>query len=232
VRSACEVLVTVALRYGDSPLQGHDGPESGDADAPRPWAARWETRWRDHPGLFGHAPNAWLAAQASLLRPGLRALLPGEGEGRNALFLARLGLSVTAVDFSPTALARLSAAASAERLPVETIVADLSRWPWPEAAFDIVALIFVQLSAEERVPVHEGAARALATGGVLLLEAFARGPVRATGPRGDESRYDAAMLRADFRGLSIVSLAEETAMLAEGAGHQGSASVVRLVARA
>jgi 2-polyprenyl-3-methyl-5-hydroxy-6-metoxy-1,4-benzoquinol methylase len=209
-------------------LADHDDP----ATAANPWAARWEARYRAGESLFGTAPNAFLAARSGLFRPGMRALCPGEGEGRNALFLAGLGLSVTAVDFAPTALARADARAREAGLDVTTIVADLALWSWPEAAFDLVALIFVQLDAGERVAVHRGAARALAPAGLLVLEAFARGPARDCGPRGEASRYDAAMLREDFAGLEIVSLTEETTLLAEGAGHRGAASVVRLVARA
>lgn len=181
--------------------------------------------------LFGEAPNEWLRSNAWRLSPGQRALCPGEGEGRNAVFLASLGLSVTAVDFAPLALARAEALAARRGVAIETIAADLSAWRWPEAGFDLVALIFLQLTPEERMVVHRGAARALAPGGLLVLEAFAKGERLACGPRGDESRYDADMLRQDFAGLEILSLTTGTALLAEGDGHRGEANVVRLLAR-
>jgi SAM-dependent methyltransferase len=208
-------------------------PGGGAVSAPpaSPWQRRWQERYEAETWLFGTEPNEWLRSNAWRLSPGMRALCPGEGEGRNAVFLAREGLAVTAVDFAPAALARAEALAALERVRIETIAADLCAWTWPEAAFDLVALVFLQLTPDERVVVHRAAARALAPGGWLVLEAFARGERLACGPRTDESRYDAAMLRNDFAGLSLHALTAGTVLLAEGQGHRGEATVVRLLAR-
>lgn len=196
-----------------------------------PWRAKWQARYRERTMLFGRGPNEFLLAQSYRLRPGMRALCPGEGEGRNAVWLAGQGLDVTAVDFAPIALERAQANAAAAGVAITTIEADLARWQWPEAAFDLVLLTFVQLGGDERAPVHQGAARALAPGGLLLLEAFARGERFDCGPPNDEARYDAAMLAADFAALEVQELLAGTTLLAEGSGHRGRANVVRLVAR-
>lgn len=196
-----------------------------------PWREKWQRRYAERAFPFGTAPNAFLVSQAWRLPPRARVLCPGEGEGRNAVWLARAGHAVTAVDFSAVALDRARTLAAEQGVAITTVEADLSRWAWPEAAFDVVALTFLQLTADERVPVHAGAARALAPGGVLLMEAFAVGERLACGPPTDASRYDAAMLRADFAGLEIVELLTGMTTLEEGEGHRGPASVVRLVAR-
>jgi SAM-dependent methyltransferase len=195
------------------------------------WQERWQARYAEGEALFGQAPNAWLRSNAWRLRPGLRALCPGEGEGRNAVFLATMGLAVTAVDFAPLALARAEALAARQGVAITTVAADLSTWAWPEAAFDLVALVFVQLTPDERSVVHAAAARALAPGGLLVLEGFAKGERLACGPKGEESRYDAALLRQDFAGLEITCLTTGMVLLEEGEGHRGEATVVRLLAR-
>jgi 2-polyprenyl-3-methyl-5-hydroxy-6-metoxy-1,4-benzoquinol methylase len=195
------------------------------------WQAKWQRRYAEREFLFGTAPNAFLQSQSFRLRAGMRALCPGEGEGRNAVWLARQGLPVTAVDFAPAALEHALALAARERVAITTIEADLSRWAWPRESFDLVVLTFVQLPEDERVPVHAGAAAALAPGGLLLLEGFAKGERLGCGPPTDDARYDAAMLRADFSGLEVLELMAGTTTLHEGTGHQGAASVVRLVAR-
>lgn len=199
--------------------------------APSPWREKWQRRYAERSFTYGTMPNRFLLTQQHRLRADMRALCPGEGEGRNAVWLARQGLAVTAVDFSAIAVQRALALAAQEGVAITAIEADLSRWDWPEAAFDLVVLIFLQLSADERVPVHAGAVRALAPGGVLLLEAFARGERMACGPPTDESRYDPAMLRSDFADLDILELMEGMTMLEEGEGHRGPAHVVRLIAR-
>ncbi len=195
------------------------------------WRDRWQARYRDGPWLFGREPSAWLASLDSVLPRQGRALSLGEGEGRNAVWLARRGLSVTAVDFAPTALARAASLAAEACVRLTLIEADVTRWRPPAASFDLVLLIFLQLSADERVPAHRAACEALAPGGLLVLEAFARGPWRDCGPKSDEARYDAATLERDFRDLDIIELSSGRAVLGEGEGHRGEASVVRLIAR-
>ena len=67
---------------------------------------RWESRFSQPGYWFGTAPNAFLASQAHRLVRGQRALMIGDGEGRNGVWLAEQGLDVLSVDFSPSALAK------------------------------------------------------------------------------------------------------------------------------
>lgn len=195
------------------------------------WRDRWQKRYADEPWLFGRTANLYLQSlDARLPRQG-RALCLGEGEGRNAVWLAKRGLAVTAVDFAPAALARAASLAAECGVTIETVEADVSVWQPPPAAFDLVTLIFLQLSPDERVPAHRAALAALAPGGVLVLEAFAKGERGACGPKSDESRYDETTLRADFAGLEILELLSGAVLLEEGEGHRGPARVVRLFAR-
>ncbi len=196
-----------------------------------PWRDRWQKRYEQSAFPFGREPNAWLTGLERWLPRCGRALCLGEGEGRNAVWLARRGLTVTAVDFAPAALARAAALAAEAGVALTLVEADLSRWTPPAAAFDLVVLIFVQLSPEERLAAHRTAAAALAPGGLIVLEAFARGPALSCGPRGEDSRYTPEMLEADFAGLEILELMAGRTTLAEGEGHRGPASVVRLIAR-
>lgn len=203
--------------------------------APNPWAAKWTARYAARAHAAGTAPNAYLRSQAHRLIPNMRALCPGEGEGRNAVWLAAAGCIVTAVDFVAEALARAEKLAADRRVAITTIQADLSTWTWPAESFDLVALIFVQVSDAEREKIHAGAVRALAPGGLLLLEAFAKGANSssgrlACGPPTDDARYDEAMLRRDFSALDITELLVGQTTLREGTAHDGPARVIRLAA--
>ena len=48
----------------------------------------WDERYRATDFIYGQSPNAYLASQKHRLRPGMRALVPGDGEGRNGVWLA------------------------------------------------------------------------------------------------------------------------------------------------
>lgn len=210
------------------------GTTLSEAEAPRPalsWRDRWQARYQAGPWLFGREPSAWLVGLDRILPRQGRALSLGEGEGRNAVWLAKRGLSVTAVDFAPAALARAGSLAAEACVRLDVIEADITQWRPPAGVFDLVLLMFVQLPPGEREPVHRAAVEALAPGGLLVLEAFAKGPWRGCGPKTDEARYDPATLEHDFRGLTLVELMSGRAVLDEGEAHRGEASLVRLIAR-
>ncbi len=209
-----------------SPLPAGDAPHTAPA-----WRDRWQERYQAAPWLFGRNPSAWLIGLDPILPRQGRALSLGEGEGRNAVWLAQRGLSVTAVDFAPVALARAGLLAAEACVRLTLIEADITQWRPPAGGFDLVLLMFLQLPPAERVPAHRAAVEALAPGGLLVLEAFAPGPWRDCGPKTDDARYDPATLQHDFRGLTVLELMTGLAVLGEGEAHRGEASIVRLLAR-
>jgi hypothetical protein len=60
-------------------------------------AAFWDARYAVEDYIFGTAPNRFLASQAALIRPGMRALAIADGEGRNGVWLAEQGAAVHAM---------------------------------------------------------------------------------------------------------------------------------------
>lgn len=131
----------------------------------------WNRRYAAAAELVWTAnPNRFLVAEVGELEPG-RALDLAAGEGRNAVWLAETGWTVTAIDFSDLAIgkARQLAAArhAASRIAFE--VADLRTCTFPQESFELVALIYLQIPPIELTPILERAARAVAPGGTFLL---------------------------------------------------------------
>ena len=196
-------------------------------------ALAWDRRYAEGRDLFGAAPNEYLRSQSWRLRPGMVALALGDGEGRNGLHLARLGLDVLSVDWSATGLNRAAARAAAEGVALRTEQADLARWGWPEGRFDLVAWIFLHLPPEDRAAVCAGAMRALKPGGMLVLECFspAQEGRRSGGPREPALLWTRAIAEREFAGLEVLELLDGTVRLDEGPKHQGAAEVVRALMR-
>jgi SAM-dependent methyltransferase len=143
---------------------GHDGPVLD--------AAHWD-------GFYGNADAVWsgnanphLVTEATDLSPGT-ALDVGCGEGADALWLARHGWRVTAIDISTVALRR--AAAHAESADAEAAAritwtqADLDDWVPTEKSFDLVSAQFMQLPSAQRDAVWRRLAGSVAEGGSLLV---------------------------------------------------------------
>ena len=197
-------------------------------------AALWDQRYAGTHFHYGTEPNAWLRSTAwRLPRRGGTALAVADGEGRNGVWLARQGLDTTSLDQSGAGLAKARHLAAEHGVALRTVQADLAEWVWPMAAFDVIASIYVHLPDTLRRRTHAGIVHALRPGGLLVLEAFT--PAQLTcasgGPRDPALLYTEAQLREDFARLEELALLSGAVLLAEGAGHRGSAQVVRLLAR-
>lgn len=195
---------------------------------------RWNERFKDPDYVFGTAPNAFLAGQAHLLRPGMRALVLADGEGRNGVWLAQQGLDVLSVDVSASAQDKARALAAERGAHLRFEQADLAAWDMGRGRFDLVAAIFIQFAPPPlRDRLLAGMHAALAPGGLLLLEGYrpAQLEYRTGGPPGPEYMYTPDLLRRAFAGLTIVELVERDAELDEGRGHRGMSALIDLVAR-
>ncbi len=128
----------------------------------------WNRKHGEAGPLFGTEPNRFLVAEAEGLAPG-RALDLACGAGRNAVWLAEHGWSVTGADFSDVALANARRLAAERGVEVEWIEADLGEWEPPPRAFDLVAVFYLQVPAGERRLMHARAAESVAPGGTLLV---------------------------------------------------------------
>ena len=130
-------------------------------------AAYWENRYREKGGWWSGNVNAALEREVGGIAPGT-ALDLGSGEGGDALWLARQGWSVTAVDISPTALA-IGAAAQRPGDDITWVAADLAAWQ-PDRAYDLVTACFLHSDVElPRERILRRAAAAVAPGGMLLI---------------------------------------------------------------
>ncbi len=136
------------------------------------WERLWAKTQREHPEkLLRRAPSRHLVAELEELRPG-RALDAGCGHGVEALWLAARGWQVTALDFSPTALACGRAAADSLGEEVATRLqwceGDLATWPVPAARYDLVTCLYVHIAGRVEDMVQR-VASGVAPGGTLFM---------------------------------------------------------------
>lgn len=133
--------------------------------------AYWDTFYNERPAIWSGQPNLQLVAEVAALTPG-SALDVGSGEGADAIWLARSGWTVTAVDISQVALTRGAAIAAADEESAARIIwdrQDLLRWAPPSSSFDLISAQFMHLPKDEREPLFTRLAAAVAPGGTLLI---------------------------------------------------------------
>ncbi|HKJ71342.1 MAG TPA: class I SAM-dependent methyltransferase [Gammaproteobacteria bacterium] len=192
----------------------------------------WDERYGGEEFAYGTAPNDFLAANVGYLPAGGRILLPGDGEGRNSVWLAEQGFHATAVDFSAAGLDKARALAAERGVTIDTVHADLAEWAWPEGEYDGVVAIFCHLPPEHRFRIHRAMLAALRPGGRLLLEAYRPEQLdyRTGGPPVAEMLYGREAIEADFAAARILGLTEAVRPVHEGRYHHGEGAVIQLVA--
>ena len=199
-----------------------------------PEFARWESRFDKPEYEFGKAPNEFLARCKPLLPKSGKALAVADGEGSNGVWLAEQGLDVTSTDFSPAAQKKARALANERGVHVTFIEADMHKWPYPEAAFDVVAEIFTQVSMPAERPLKwAGMRRALKPSGLLILEGYSPKQLEhgTGGPKNVEQLYTRAILEEVFGDLRDLKIEEEEREMREGAAHAGMSAVIHLTGR-
>ncbi len=194
----------------------------------------WDQRYGGGDMVFGHEPNQWLQANTDLLKPGLEALMPGDGEGRNGVWLAERGLNVTSVDASPVGVEKATQLAASRGVSIKAENADLRDWDAPVGAFDLVVLAFLHVGPDDRAELHRKIALTLRPGGLLLLEGFTPDHLGygKGGPPVTDMMFTEDRLREDFGDLLDIEYLEALRTeLPASERHGGPAAVIRLRAR-
>ena len=137
----------------------------------------WEEHYRNRSRSSNGRPSGALVGFAEPL-PGGTALDLGCARGDDAVWLAKRGWRVVAIDVSGTVLAR--AAENAQAAGVSDLIEfrrhDLAS-TFPEGRFDLVCALFLHSPVEfPRTRVLRAAARAVAPGGLLLIVEHASAP--------------------------------------------------------
>jgi SAM-dependent methyltransferase len=197
----------------------------------------WDERFAQPGFAFGEAPNVFLAAQKHLVTPNMTAFVPGDGDGRNGVWLAEQGARVTTVDASPIGVHKARLLAAERGITIDAHVANLDTWEWPAEAYDFIASIYLHFPSSQRPRMHRRMIRALKPGGLLILEGYTPRQLmyRTRGTRGGPSDPDMLFepedLEVDFGASELLYIEELVSELAEGRRHVGTSAIVRLVAR-
>jgi SAM-dependent methyltransferase len=130
--------------------------------------AQWDERYAEQRQLWSGQPNGALVTEVAGLTPG-RVLDVGCGEGADAVWLARGGWDVTALEVSALALERAAGHARDAGVTVRWVHAELAHAPLPPASFDLVSAQYPALLRTPDAAAERALLAAVAPGGVLLF---------------------------------------------------------------
>jgi SAM-dependent methyltransferase len=192
----------------------------------------WDQRYGSEEYAYGTEPNEFLVAMAGRLPMGM-VLCLGEGEGRNAVWLAGQGYEVTAVDASRVGLEKAQRLAAEHGVRISTVHADLADYDIAPGYSHGIVSVFCHLPPALRADVHRRCIVGLRPGGVMLLEAYTPDQLAlgTGGPPAAELMMDQETVRAELAGLEFLHLQECEREIHEGAFHDGLGAVVQMVGR-
>lgn len=197
-------------------------------------AAFWNARYDVKDYIFGTQANLFLTSQATLIQPDMHTLAVADGEGRNSVWLAEKGAQVHAIDVSAVALKKAQNLAASRGVSIRFEEADLLKWHWPEARYDLVVAIFIQFASPlERIRLIAGIRQSLKPGGLLIMQGYTPRQIEfATGGPGSvENMYTRSLLQQWFGDWDIRHMHEHEDFISEGTHHHGMSALVDMVAR-
>ena len=188
----------------------------------------WDDRYSTSQFVYGKEPNGFFSTELAKRDPG-RILLPGEGEGRNAVHAALSGWVVDAFDQSRVGRNKALAFASELGVLINYSLCPIDEFPFQAKVYDVVGLTFFHAHGPDRTYLHKQVSKAIKPGGSVILEAFHKDQLgkNTGGPASLALLFDEEMILSDFAGLEPVLLEKQIVTLNEGPLHQGEASVIR-----
>lgn len=202
-----------------------------------PWIKRWNDRYSKEEFAYGEQPNNYLKEQLEKLAPGT-ILFPAEGEGRNAVFAAKLGWTVSAFDISDEGKNKADKLAEKNKVTIDYQIGELQTLNFNAGQFDAIALVYAHFPASIKSLYHKLFDTYLKKNGIIIFEAFSKKHIeyvtaneKVGGPKDLESLFSIEEILLDFPEYEIIELAEKEIELNEGIFHNGTGSVIRFVGR-
>ncbi|MFW7381533.1 MAG: class I SAM-dependent methyltransferase [Oligoflexus sp.] len=191
----------------------------------------WNERYRQAEHLYSDQANEFLKDFFTKQGQKGEVLVPGDGDGRNGLWLARQGFSVSAVDYSEVAVAKGMQRAQREGLAYHSQAQSVENWQPEENRYDYAALIFLHLPKDLMQQTLDKILVALRPGASLIIEVFSQDQLQRSsgGPKDLGLLYqtlDFEKLKAHF---ARHRLEQRDCYLQEGPLHTGDASVINFI---
>lgn len=195
----------------------------------------WNQRYKEEAYAYGTEPNDFFKASIEKYQLKGSFLFAAEGEGRNAVYAAKLGNTCTAFDISAEGKRKAEQLAEKSKVKMKYEIASFDEFKSFEL-FDVVTLCFAHLPSDQLKRSYLKMARFVKPDGVLIIEGFSKEHLQhqkenenAGGPKDVAMLFEQDHLIDLFNGFETLEANTTATVLSEGAFHQGTASVCRIV---
>lgn len=191
----------------------------------------WNERYAEKAYVYGQEANDFLKAQE--IGSALKVLCLAEGEGRNGVYLAKLGNEVTCVDYAEAGLEKTKTLAKQNGVEVTCVCADLGQMNLQAETWDLIVGIFAHFPISVKEHIWPQIYTALKPGGKLIMEVYDQeqlrfgtgGPQHAVLLYSQEELQD--LLVGDFKNIQIEKVYRA---VHEGTYHNGASATLQILA--
>ncbi|PKF62473.1 SAM-dependent methyltransferase [Psychromonas sp. psych-6C06] len=190
----------------------------------------WDKEYDREEYVYGKLPNDFLKSHYQAIPKG-KVLMLAEGEGRNAVFLAKLGYSVTAVDLSCVGLKKAEKLASENNVKIETICADLAEFDLGDKKWDGIVSIYCHLPPTIRQALYKKIEQAIKPSGVFFLEGYRPEQLdnKTGGPPVASMMASKETLVNELPKFAFSHLEDVDRVVNEGINHNGLGAVIQAI---
>ena len=195
----------------------------------------WDQRYSESGFAYGKDANDFLKNENHRIPVAGKVLCLAEGEGRNAVYLAKLGYQVTAIELSVVGFNKARELANENDVEIKTLFADLADFDFGINEWDGIVSISAHLPEPIRKRVHAQVAPSLRENGAFILEAYTFDHTQMEGIGGPPAAQKQMFmslkdLTIELELLDLVVGHEIQRDICEGKFHRGPSAVVQFVA--
>lgn len=199
----------------------------------------WNERYQEEGWAYGSEPNEFVKQQLEKIsNKNLSALFPAEGEGRNAVYAAKLGFQVSAFDISESGQQKATDLAANYNVTIDYRVASFDSVNFPLGCFDVLVFSYTHFPKRLQASFISKMLEFLKPDGQIIFECFSQNNIpyreknpQVGGPDNLDMLYSVDSVRELFAECREIHASEEITYLNEGKYHVGEACVIRVVGR-
>ncbi|MGM1047254.1 MAG: class I SAM-dependent methyltransferase [Bacillota bacterium] len=196
-----------------------------------------ESTWHEHFNseeyMFGEEANVFIQQQAFRLEKCQKVIAFAEGEGRNAVFLAKRDHEVTAIDYAESGLQKTKKLAQKYAVDVHTKKLDLLADNVPFEEYDAAIMVFGHFYRDVQTMVLNKIKNAIKPEGIIMLEVYSKDQLKygTGGPEDLGMLYEPKEILTWCEGHEVIHFFYGEQERVEGKAHTGLAHVIQLVLR-